>query len=184
MASGFREMSKDRESETAYGRLIREAKEEAFHARRQLRREQPNPSHETKLDVAAALADYHDVLTDYSDETALKTDWSDRLETDPDVLLSETVTVEKPTQSRNHSATQRQDAPKAIAMKPEELLAMAKELDAIAKELGFAASARDPTPNTKADPDDLTGLLVARGQDQALDNLPDSWRGENDVDGE
>lgn len=165
-------------TETAFARLIREAKEEAFHARRQLRREQPNPSRETKREVAAAVADYYDVLVDYADERALKTEWDDRLDVDPDALLGETVTVEQSIDSANPHATETVEQPYVIALSAEQLTSIAKELDSVAKELGFAASAKDPTPNTKAEREDLAGLLKARGQDQALENLPKSWRGE------
>lgn len=159
-------------NETGYGRIIREAKEEAFHARRQLRRELPTPSQQTKKDVAAALADYHDVLHDYSDERALKTDWEERVPINPDALLGTTVSVEKAFSSRNQNATETVEAPAVATVSARELLDLGKVLDEIAKELGFAASAKQPTPEEEATMEDLRGLLKARGQTQALEHLP------------
>lgn len=145
-------MSEDRESETAYGRLIREAKEEAFHARRQLRREQPNPTYETKLDVAAALADYQDVLQDYSDEDALDTEWDERVTVDLDRALSKTVAIEKPAgHARNRQSTTTVEMPAVAQLSVDQLLAIAKELDQIAKELGFAAPVAESVHRTEID---------------------------------
>lgn len=161
------------QGENGYGRLIREAKEEAFHARRRLRREQPTPSQGTKQEVAVALADYHDVLLDYADERALDVAWDERLPVDPDALLGETVTVEQSVPARNRAAAETVDVPAAATLAAHQLLSLAKELDAIAKELGFAASAKKPTPGEEASMGDLRGLLKSRGQDQALEFLPE-----------
>lgn len=172
-------MSDDADTgETPFGRLIREAKEEAFHARRQLRREQPGPSPEAKRELAQAIADYHDVLRDYADERALEKPWDDRFRLDPDALLDQTVDVEQAVASRNGNATEPATVPAAATLPARQLLDLAKELDAIAKELGFAASAKQPTPNTEATTDDLMGILRARDQEQALENFPKSWRGD------
>lgn len=166
------------DSKPGYDRLIREAKEEAFHARRRLRREQPSPSAQTKREVAVALADYHDVLTDYRDEQALDADWGERMAVDPDVLLGRTVAVERGVPSRNRSATETVEMPAAATLSPTDLLALAKELDAIAKELGFAAKARDKTPRDEATMDDLRALLETRGQTDSADRLPDPRGGD------
>ncbi len=164
----------DTNSETPFGRLIREAKEEAFHARRKLRREQPNPSFNTKRSVAEALADYHDVLEDYADERALQTAWNERIPVDCDALLDETTTLDRPISSRNRDAAEPATVPAVANLSARELLTLAKELDKIAKELGFAAEAKQPTPHEEASMSDLRGLLEARGQSEALDNLPDT----------
>lgn len=166
-------------SETGFRRLIREAKEEAFHARRQLRRDLPTPSAETKRNVAAALSDYRDVLLDYHDEGALKTSWDDR-EVNVDVLdkfLAETVTVEQ-TLNRRGAAVEERTMPLAAKVPADRLFQIGKELDAIAKELGFAAPAKEKTPSDEATMSDLRGLLKSRGQTEALKNLP---AGDEDV---
>lgn len=162
-------------TETRDRRLIREAKEEAYHARRKLRREQPNPSGETKQLLCAALADYRDVLWDYHDERALETDWGERdVDIDAlDTILSATVTTTEELPRRG-GPIEEVEVPAARVADTAELMQIAKELDAIAKELGFSASAKQPTPSEEADMDDLKWLLKARGQSQSLENLPGS----------
>jgi hypothetical protein len=162
------------ERESGFRRLIREAKEEAFHARRELRRELPEPSVGVKRRVAEALADYRDALWDYHEERVLQTAWDERdVNVDAiDELLSETVTVQQPVPYRRH-ATSAKEVPKVADASASELFQIGKELDAIAKELGFAASARDQTPSEEATMDDLRGLLKSRGQSEALEQIPD-----------
>jgi len=177
--------SQQEDGDSGFKRVIREAKEEAFNARRSLRREFPQPSIQTKIRVAAVLSDYRDVLYDYHDETALQTKWDDR-SVDVDVLdraLSETTEISQP-MNRRGSAENDVPVPLAAEFSARHLLQIGKELDAIAKELGFAASAKDVTPNTQTSEDDLAALLKARGQTQALENLPKRFRKNLDIDPE
>lgn len=173
------------DADTADRRLIREAKEEAWHQRRKLRREMPHPSGETKREVACALADYRDLLCDYRDERALQTPWDERTPNPDDVdrLLRETTTIEEPVAYRK-SATRTREVPLAHEVGADWLLDVADELDAIAKELGFAASASDPVPEDEATMDDLRGLLKARGQETALGHLPGNDSAEEGEDGD
>ena len=158
---------------TGYDRLIREVKERTFQARRQLRRELPDPTPGTKQDVVAATADYFDVLEDYADDRALEKPFDERIEINPNVLLGKTTEGERRVESQNPNASKTATVPLAATINPARLMNLAKELDAIAKELGFAASTRDVTPNEEASMDDVRGLLKARGQTRALKNLPD-----------
>lgn len=162
-------------------KLIREAKEEAFHARRALRREMPSPSGEAKRKLASALADYRDVLSDYRDERALDTDWDDR-DVDVDVLdeLLASTTTSRETLPRRGSPTQEVEVQLVTQVASKYLIEIAKELDAIAKELGFAAVAKQPTPSEEADMSDLRSLMRARGQTQALEQLPGNPDGDGD----
>lgn len=147
-------MTKQQEStETPFGRLVREVKEEAFHARRKLRREQPGPSEETKYDVAAALADYYDALSDYADEETLDTPLDERLPFDLTTLFDETVTVKEPVPSRNRHACDDRTMPAVVKLPASELHNLGKELDAAAKELGFAAPVEESVHRTKIDDD-------------------------------
>lgn len=154
-------------------KIIMKSKEEAFNARRKLRREMPEPTQETRGELAAALADYYDVLSDYRRESALETPWEDRFPGQIDSLLEETVTIERPVASRNKHAKEEVEVPRALQLSPTQLITIGKELDDVAKELGFAAAARDPTPTTEATHDDIRHLLKSRGQDTALEHLPD-----------
>ncbi len=138
-------------SETPFGRLIREVKEEAFHARRKLRRKQPHPDGQTKYEVAAALADYYDVLSDYGDEQTLDTPLDERIPVNLTKLLEETVTVANPVPSRNRKAQHTQTRPAVVKLSASQLHEIGKELDAAAKELGFAAPVADSVHRTKID---------------------------------
>ena len=164
----------DEASDRGFRRQIRETKEEAFRARRVLRRGLPDPDIETRLDVARILSDYRDLLSDYASESALKTPWDQREVDWIDSTLSQTTEVERPLPRRGH-ATETVEVPTAASIDPYQLLELGKELDAIAKELGFAASARDQTENTEATKKDLVNLLNARGQEDAIERLPDDW---------
>lgn len=158
-------------------KLIREAKEEAFHARRALRREMPNPSGHAKKQLASALADYRDILSDYRDERALDTKWDER-EVDVDVLdelLASTTTSRQPLPRRG-SPTQEVEVQLVTQVTGHYLIDIAKELDSIAKELGFSASAKQPTPSEEATEEDVHALLKARGQEQSADNLPERFK--------
>jgi len=165
-------MAGDEGGEARDRRLIREAKEQAYHARRQLRHDLPAPSGESKRQLAVALADYRDVLSDYRNERALDVDWDER-EVDIDIidrLLSQTTTASQ-SLNRRGSPTESVTVQLVEQVDPQVLISVAKELDSIAKELGFAAAAKDPTPSEEADKSDLRGLLRARDQGEALDHL-------------
>ena len=165
---------------TGYDRQIREAKERAYHARRKLRRELPDPTTLTKQEAVAAAADYYDVLEDYHDERAIDGEWSEKIDTDPNRLLGKTVEVERPVECANPNATDSENVPLAATIPPDHIIRIGKQLDEIAKELGFAAVANQPTPEGEADMGDLRGLLRARGQTEALEFLPGSDEGEED----
>jgi hypothetical protein len=164
----------DSSSEGRDRRLIREAKEQAFHARRQVRQRQPSPDGEAKRQLAVALADYRDVLSDYRDERALETDWEKR-DVDVDIIddVLARTTTSKRTLNRRGSPTESVTVQLVEEVDPRLLIDIGKELDAIAKELGFAAAANDPTPSEEADKSDLRGLLRARDQGEALNHLGD-----------
>jgi len=174
----------DDDTDSGFQRLIREVKEEAFHARRRLRRELPSPSVEAKRETAAALSDYRDVLWDYREEGVLEEAWDERpVNVDEvDRYLTEQTLVEKSMNRRGH-AQNSEVAPLIDDIPAQNLFAIGKELDAIAKELGFAASTRDTTPDDDADMGDLRALLKARGQTEALENLPGSAPEDDGADG-
>lgn len=153
--------------------LIMGAKAEAFEARRTVRRELPDPSQGSREDLAAAIGDYYDLLSDYRDEGALDESFDERFSLNIDKLLKDTMVIEQSISSRNPHAVEEVEVPRVLDLTPTQLIGIAKELDDIAKELGFAAPARDPTPGTEATHDDVRQLLRSRGQTEALDHLPD-----------
>ena len=146
----------EQSSESAGHRLIREAREEAWHARRALHRDLPIASAETKWRLATALADYRDLLVDYRDEDALDTSWDER-DIDVDViedLLNETTTTTK-SLDRRGSAQQTTTVPliESDQISGTFLIDIAKELDAIYGELGFAANVEGSTHRTEISDD-------------------------------
>lgn len=148
----------DTDGASGYQRLILDVKEEAFHARRRLRRELPSPSVEAKREAAAALSDYRDILWDYREEGVLETTWDDRrVNVDEiDRYLTERTVVETTMDRRGH-AQDAEMAPLIDDVPAKNLFAIAKELDAIAKELGFAAPAKNSGGKlyqVKKDPED------------------------------
>jgi hypothetical protein len=151
-------MSKaDSASESGHGRIVREAKEQAFHARRALRAELPDPSTATKREVAVETASYADAIEAYA-EAAQKSpdgDWRDELPVDPERLVGESVLVE---QTRQVGRTQRREtrcAPAVARVDAATLLDLGKQLDKVAADLGFAAATKDSVPKTE-----ITNALV------------------------
>lgn len=166
------------EGESAGRRLIREVKEEAWHARCAVRREMPTPSAGAKRELTVALADYRDLLSDYANERALEKAWDER---DVDVdslrhLLTKTTTISESVPRRGN-AKKTVTVQLAATVDASVLIQIGKELDAIAKELDFAPQAKDPTPSEEADMSDLRGLMKARGQEEALEFLPEDDAG-------
>lgn len=134
-------MSRTREQsgETAAKRVIREAYEEAWHARRALNRGMPNPSRDLRREFCAALADFRALLYKHRDQRALDTPWEER---EPDVdavedLLTETVTqVNSLDRLGNPKDTEVYHA--AGEATPAFLKSVHDELNDIYNELGFA----------------------------------------------
>ncbi len=148
----------DTDGGSGFQQLIRDVKEEAFHARRRLRRELPSPTVEAKREAAAALSDYRDILWDYREEGVLEVAWDQRpVNVDEvDRYLTEKTLVEK-SMNRRGDAHNSEVAPLIDDVPAQNLFAIGKELDAIAKELGFAAPAKNSGGKlyqVKKDPDD------------------------------
>lgn len=55
-----------------------------------------------------------------------------------------------------------------------------RHIQDILRELGFTAETRDVTPEDDASPEDLVGLLTARGQEEAKANLPARFLNDGD----
>ncbi len=174
-------MSKNEEDQlqSALGREIGQRMERAYKVLETLDSCRPGVSGDVKKDAGVILNSYRRVLKRYRNERALDVAWEER-EVNVDLLgryMSEVVMKQKPLPRRG-DATESEPALAITQMPTEQLIRIGEELHDIAKELGFAKQAKSPTPNTEASRDDLAGLLKARGQDQALENLPSAWKGE------
>jgi hypothetical protein len=125
---------------------------------------------EMKREIAVHIVNFHRVLSNYEDETVL--DDGDI----PDIerirkRLGRTTTVTG-TRSGRKRGSQRQRVPAVDELDFWYLESVANDLEAAAKTLGFWASAKEQTPHDDPDHDDLKALLEARGQDDAIENLP------------
>lgn len=139
------------EVESGHGRIVREAKEQAFHARRALRAELPNPTTATKREVAVETASYADAIEAYAAdaEKSPEEHWRDSLPVDPEGLVGESVVVE---QTRQVGRTQRRESqrkPAVTRVEASVLLELGQELDSIANQLGFGAVTKDSVPKTE-----------------------------------
>lgn len=160
--------------------MIQDAETDARAAMDQLKKASPNPPIIAKRQAASELEKYRDMLWRYRDEGALDKPWGER-SVDVDAIqdcIETTVQTER-SLNRRGDASEVVEVPQVAQLSVRDLDRIAKELFDIGKELGFAAPAKDPTPNTDATHEDLSGLLQARGQDQALENFPDSWQPED-----
>jgi len=128
----------------------------SLHARRQL---------------ATAAVQYWDVLKEYGEDRS--TEWEESGVDQIGALVGETVEVPEPAPG-DTNANDTVQRPALLSVDPEQLIDVTKELDTLAKELGFAAGTRDKTPSDEPELSDLRGLLKARGQTEALQNLPGS----------
>jgi hypothetical protein len=156
-------------------KIVRSAREEAAVAVRQFNnaRRAGRVTSDVRSELARAALNYYDALYEYRDEGALDTEWSERGIEWLEAAADRTVTVDKRLPRRN-GATQKTQKPAILTVAPSRLRDAIRELNDVAKELGFSRSAREVTPSDEADMSDLRGLLKSRGQTEALKNLPGS----------
>jgi hypothetical protein len=143
--------SSESATESGHGRIVREAKEQAFHARRALRAELPDPSTATKREVAVETAAYADAIEAYADDAAKspEEDWRDELPVDPERLVGESVVA---TETRANGRGQVQESrrvPAVVQVNAETLLELGQELDRVANRLGFGAQTKNSVPKTE-----------------------------------
>jgi len=125
---------------------------------------------QTKRELASAALKYWDVLHEHRNESIL--DGGDF----PDVgpireRMGRRVQISAKSKRLGKSRTTKQ-VPAIDQLNPEDIISVTRELDDCAKKLGFAAATTDSIPNDRASEDDLKGLLEARGQTEAVENLP------------
>lgn len=128
-------------------------------------------SDETHRELATVALQYRDVLSEHSENEIVAEKWEDSGVDGLETLVGQTraVEIEAPGRTQNTQTVMR---PAVLSVPAEDIYRATKQLDLLALELGFAASTREKTSHTTTDPDDLEALLTARGQTQALENLP------------
>lgn len=166
----------DAGSEQAARRVILKRQEQAYQAQELLKEHEPDVPPQVKREAAIKIDNFRDVLVNYHNERALEVPWGERA-VDVDILgeyLSRTTIIEV-SLGRRGDATVQEKVPKIAELTGWQIRRIAHELHLVAKELGFAASAKEKTPRTEATHEDLYALLQARGQEEALGNLPGTW---------
>lgn len=172
-------MAASEEESSHFSRLIYRAQEEMDQARMlyfQQRAANSVPE-ETITYLQASLMRYYGIMRRYRDESAVEDEWpGEQFQRLQEHVLSE---ERVPTQSAGRGSRQTvQTRPGRVD--PKQAVELSFTLDDIATELGFAASPTEVTPHTEATEDDLAALLKARGQEQALENLPARFRSDDD----
>lgn len=159
-----------------FRRSIRKVRERAFMAQLRVREQQVAHgfvSEDARRELAGATLALRDRLLTFREDSALTQDWSDYGVDWVETLAGETVRRPEPTprSNGNHQTVER---PALLYVEPERLMATVRQLDQIARDLGFEAATKDRTPNDKGDLEDLRSLLETRGQTEAAERVPAS----------
>jgi hypothetical protein len=142
--------SDDNDGQTAADRLIYEAREHLQAVRNQFWRERIRgaPSRQVRRELAIAALQLYDVLYEHREDQVVKTDWEESAATELQQLLDETVQVRR--EAAGDTANGQTVArPAIMAVSPDRLLEITKELDDLAKKLGFSAATADGTARTE-----------------------------------
>lgn len=144
--------------QTAADRLINEAREHLQAVRNQFWRERVNGNvtQHTKRELAIAALQVYDVLFENRDEDVIRGEWEDSSIPQLESLLAKTVTKARPAPGDTANGDSVQ-VPAIMAVDADRLLAMTKDLDEIAKNLGHGATIEHQRPMYdagKLDPED------------------------------
>ena len=162
-----------------FSRLIYRAQEEMDQARMLYfqQRAANAVSEQTETYLQASLMRYYAIMRRYRDESTIEDEWPAK----EFQQLQDHVLSEEPVATNSAGRGSRQTVQKRPGrVDPKQAVELSFDLDDIATELGFAASPKEVTPHTEATEDDLAALLKARGQEQALENLPARFRSDQD----
>lgn len=153
-------------------RLIYEIREKVQVVRNQFWREavQGYVTQSTKKELAITAVQYYDVLSEHSEEKAVKRDWKDAgVDWIREAIgATETVAVEAPGDT---DAVEYEERPAVMQLDGLQIVRVTKDLDKLAKALGFGAQVRDPTHHDEATLEHLGEFTKARGQETAMDHL-------------
>lgn len=128
-------------------RMIMEAREHLQAVRNQFWRERirGQPSPEIRRELAVAGLQLFDVLWEHREEEVVKHDWQESNVGDFISLLNETVEMQQPTPGDSQNS-RTESMPALMALSADRLLQMTKDLDQLAKELGFSAEISQSRP--------------------------------------
>jgi hypothetical protein len=128
------------------------------------------PDRVTRQLAEEALA-YREVLNKYRNDGDLDPSWDERPIHWIETKQRQVVQVEQESPRRNAN-TETVTKPAILAVDPEEIIAVIRELEDVANELGFKAPTPEYTEEDEVTPEDLAGLLHKRGQHKATEQLP------------
>jgi hypothetical protein len=120
--------------------------------------------------LQSAVVDVHDELRPYRGK--VEEQWTeDELDTLPKLAAS---TVRSPSMSTTGGRVQVQESTDPYRIQCWRLVEWSYALDEVARDLGFEAPTKEETPEDDGELGDLAWLLRVRGQDDALERLPDN----------
>jgi hypothetical protein len=152
------------------------------------------PRERARRQFHAAVMSYWGLLQRYRDESQLRTEWradfgddedaaeqrdewTVEIDGEPTTLAElgewrrrtrERTTVSGGPTTGTHETTHVEPAVLSV----DASIAVLDLLDRVSHLLGFTAEARDVTPHTEPDHEDLRGLVELRGQEDVVENLP------------
>jgi len=125
---------------------------------------------QTRRELINGALRYHEVLRTLRNDPAVDDgDFPDMSPIENRIGKQVTVFVES---NRIGVDETTKKVPAIDGLDPEFVLELIRELDDVATQLGHGPTSRDTVPNDKATHDDLQALLSARGQTDAVENLP------------
>jgi hypothetical protein len=163
----------DEAASTPAKRIIFRTRERVQEVRNHYHRERVNGgvSEETHRELATVALMYRDVLAEHADEAVVRDKWRESGVDNLEALVGQTRAVDEPAPGRTAN-TRTVSKPAVLTVPHGEIFMATKKLDTLAKELGFAASAREKTPEDEGTLEDLYHLLGQRGQTEAQERLP------------
>lgn len=123
--------------------------------------------------MGRACLDYVAALRKHRSEQAIKDEWAEIEGALAPIreAVGRTIEVKVPAPGDTDAKVDA-DRPAIEQIPFEYLVRVIEELDDLAKNLGLSETVRDETPEDQADLSDLRHLLQARGQTDAVENLP------------
>lgn len=176
-------MGTDEENDGRRSSIPANAREKVHAAWLAVDNEKPDVSASTKRRFASLVGGYYRALQPHRDARAISTtdengDKTTLWESSDIHWLPETLQQTKTVRDQTDgmaTTVEETEIPVINTVPIEAVEHVARKLDDIARELGFTEEAAEETPKSEATPDDVKHILRARGQEQALENLPDSW---------
>ncbi|SNZ06134.1 hypothetical protein SAMN06269185_1061 [Natronoarchaeum philippinense] len=166
-------MTDDEHENNRAARMVYDALEEMHRRRREYWRSKSVGAVTKNLQAAlqGSVVDVHDELRPHKHK--VDEQWDEHnLDALPELAQSK---IRDPSVSTKGGRVTVSQSTKPYRIQCRRLVRWSWALDEIARDLGFEAPTKEETPSDEADLDDLAWLLHVRGQDEALERLPDDY---------